>query len=67
MEWVVFPLFLLLASAVLLVAEVFVPSAGILTVMAIACGIWGISLFFQHNIVAGWIGIGSAGVLGNTL
>lgn len=63
MEWVVFPLFLLLASAVLLVAEVFVPSAGILTVLAIACGIWGISLFFQHNIVAGWIGIGSAGVL----
>ena len=63
MEWVVFPLFLLLACAVLLVAEVFVPSAGILTVLAIACGLGGLSLFFQHSIVAGWIGTAIAGVL----
>ena len=63
MEWVVFPLFLLMACAVLLVAEVFVPSAGILTVLAIACGLGGISLFFQHSLVAGWIGIGIAVVL----
>ena len=63
MEWVAMPLFLILACAVLLVAEVFVPSAGLLTVLALACGIGGIALFFQHSMAAGWIGIGIAGVL----
>lgn len=59
----VFAVFLFLACAALLVAEVFVPSGGLLTAGAVACVAGGITLFFQYSAVMGWIGVGVAMVL----
>ena len=59
----IFAIFLFVACAALLVAEVFVPSGGLLTVAAIACVVWGIALFFQRSIQMGWIGVIAALVL----
>jgi len=59
----VFAVFLFLACAALLFAEVFVPSGGLLTVGAVACVVGGITLFFQHTAMMGWIGMGVAVVL----
>jgi len=59
----VFAVFLFLACAVLLVAEVFVPSGGLLSVCAIACVAGGITLFFQQSMQVGWIGVTVAIVL----
>jgi membrane-bound serine protease (ClpP class) len=58
-----FAVFLFLACAALLVAEVFVPSGGLLTVGAVACVAGGITLFFQHSAMVGWFGVGVAVVL----
>jgi len=55
--WLVFAVFLFLASAALLVAEVFVPSGGLLSVCSFACLAGGIVIFFNYSTVAGWIGI----------
>jgi membrane-bound serine protease (ClpP class) len=55
--WLVFAVFLFLASAALLVAEVFVPSGGLLSVCSFACLAGGIVIFFNFSTVAGWIGI----------
>ncbi len=55
--WLVFAVFLFLASAALLVAEVFVPSGGLLSVCSFACLAGGIVIFFNQSTVAGWIGI----------
>jgi len=55
--WFVFAVFLFLASAVLLVAEVFVPSGGLLSVCSFACLAGGIVIFFNYSTVAGWIGV----------
>ncbi len=55
--WLVFAVFLFLASAALLVAEVFVPSGGLLSVCSLACLAGGIVIFFNYSTVAGWIGI----------
>lgn len=38
-------------------AEVFIPSFGLLIVCSLACLIGGVMIFFQHSAVAGWIGI----------
>jgi len=55
---------LYLAAAALIIAEVFVPSGGIITICAIACLGGGIAIFFsQGGPVAGWIGIGVAVVM----
>ncbi|MCP4454195.1 MAG: hypothetical protein GY809_22260 [Planctomycetes bacterium] len=59
----VFAVFLFLACAALLVAEVFVPSGGLLSVCAAACVGAGITLFFRQSVVAGWIGVSVAVVL----
>ena len=58
-----FAVFLFLACAALLVAEVFVPSGGLLTVCSVACVAGGITLFFQYSSMMGWIGAGVAMVL----
>ncbi|MCF7972193.1 MAG: hypothetical protein K9N55_00090 [Phycisphaerae bacterium] len=58
-----FAVFLFLACAALLVAEVFVPSGGLLTVGAVACVAGGITLFFQHSAAMGWCGVSVALVL----
>jgi len=55
--WIVFAIFLYFASAALIIAEVFVPSGGIITVFSLGCLIGGIWIFFRHSVVAGWIGI----------
>lgn len=55
--WLVLAVVLYLACAALIVAEVFVPSGGLISVFAIACLIGGVAIFFQHSMLAGWIGI----------
>jgi membrane-bound ClpP family serine protease len=59
----IFAVFLFLACAALLVAEVFVPSGGLLSVCAAASVAGGIALFFKHSVMGGWIGVGVAVVL----
>jgi membrane-bound ClpP family serine protease len=55
--WLLFAVFLYLACATLIVAEVFIPSAGLLGICSMACLVGGIWIFFQHSPVAGWIGV----------
>ena len=55
--WLAFAVFLYFASAVLIIAEVFVPSGGLISICAMACLIGGAAIFFHHSIIAGWIGI----------
>lgn len=55
--WLLFAVFLYIVCAGLVVAEVFIPSAGLLAVCAIACLIGGVWIFFEHSVVAGWAGL----------
>jgi len=55
--WLVFAVFLYFACAALIVAEVFVPSGGIISIFALGCLIGGIAIFFHYNRAAGWIGV----------
>ncbi len=61
--WLVFAIFLYFACAVLIIAEIFVPSGGLISLCALACLIGGAVIFFQHSATAGWIGIGIAAVM----
>ena len=61
--WLIFAVFLYFACAVLIVAEVFVPSGGLISICAIACLVGGIVIFFQYSVTAGWIGIGIASIM----
>jgi len=61
--WLVFAIFLFLICAVLIIAEVFVPSGGLLSILALAFLGGGIAMFFRHSILAGWIGVGIAVVM----
>jgi membrane-bound serine protease (ClpP class) len=61
--WLIFAVFLYFACAVLIVAEVFVPSGGLISICALACVVGGIVLFFQYSVTAGWIGIGTAAIM----
>ena len=61
--WMVFAVFLYLACAALIIAEVFVPSGGLISICALACLAGGIAIFFQHSVVAGWVGIGIAAIM----
>ncbi len=63
MWWLFLAVFLYFACAVLIIAEVFVPSGGIISVCALVCLIAGIAIFFQHSATAGWIGVGIALVM----
>jgi len=58
--WLVFAVFLYLACAALIIAEVFVPSGGLISVCALACLIGGVAIFFHHSNTAGLAGIGVA-------
>jgi len=58
--WLVFAVFLYFACAALIVAEVFVPSGGLISICALACLISGIAIFFRHSTIVGWIGVGIA-------
>jgi membrane-bound ClpP family serine protease len=58
MDWLlVFAVFLYFACAVLIIAEVFVPSGGLISIMALLCVIGGVVIFFNHSSIAGWIGV----------
>ena len=55
--WLLFAVFLFVVCAGLIVAEVFIPSAGLLTLCSLACLAGGIAIFFRHSATAGWIGV----------
>ena len=55
--WIIFAVFLYFACAVLIIAEVFVPSGGLISACAFACLLGGILLFFKHSNSVGFIGI----------
>jgi len=55
--WIVLAIFLFLLSAALLVAEVFVPSFGLITICALSCLAGGVAIFFKHSPAAGWVGV----------
>ncbi|MGD8787200.1 MAG: NfeD family protein [Phycisphaerales bacterium] len=61
--WLFFAVFLYLACAILIIAEVFVPSGGLISICALACLIGGAVIFFQHSTTAGWIGILIAAIM----
>lgn len=61
--WLAFAVFLYLMCAALLVAEVFVPSGGLITIFALVCLIAGLVIFFKHSVVVGWIGVFTAVVM----
>ena len=61
--WLIFAVFLYFACAVLIIAEVFVPSGGLISICALACLIGCIIIFFNHSITAGWIGLVIAAVM----
>jgi membrane-bound ClpP family serine protease len=55
--WLLLAIFLYLACAVLIVAEVFLPSGGILSICALACVVGGVTICFRFSTMAGWLGI----------
>ncbi len=61
--WLVFAIFLYFACAALIIAEVFVPSGGLISLCALACLIGGAAIFFHHSTTAGIAGICVAGVM----
>ena len=61
--WIVFAIFLFLLSAALLVAEVFIPSFGLITVCSLACIVGGLAIFFKLNPAVGWCGVAVAIVM----
>ena len=61
--WLVFAVFLYFACAALIIAEVFVPSGGIISLFALGCLIGGAAIFFRHSTTAGWIGVGTAVIM----
>ena len=61
--WMIFAVFLYFACAALIVAEVFVPSGGLISICALACMGGGIAIFFHHSLIAGWVGVGIAAIM----
>ena len=61
--WLVFAVFLYIVCAVLIVAEVFLPSGGTLSLCALACVAGGVVIFFGQSTVVGWIGVLVAAVM----
>ena len=57
-SWLLLAIFLYVVCAGLIIAEVFIPSAGVLAVCAMACLVGGAWIFFQHSMAAGWVGLG---------
>ena len=58
--WLAFAVFLYFACAVLIIAEVFVPSGGLISICSLACLVGGLMIFFHSSTTAGWIGIVTA-------
>ena len=55
--WLLLVMFLFFTCAVLVVAEVFLPSGGILSICALACVVGGVVICFRYSTAAGWLGI----------
>ena len=55
--WLAFAVLLYVLFVVLLVAEVFVPSGGLISVCAALCLIAGTYIFFKHSTVSGVAGV----------
>lgn len=55
--WLVFAIFLYFACAALIIAEVFIPSGGLISICAMGCLIGGLVIFFRHSSTAGWAGV----------
>ncbi|HNY81011.1 MAG TPA: NfeD family protein [Sedimentisphaerales bacterium] len=55
--WLLFAVFLYVACAALIVAEVFLPSGGLLSICALACVVGGVAIFFRISSTAGWLGV----------
>lgn len=55
--WLIFAAFLYFVCAALIIAEVFVPSGGIISICAMVCLIGGVAIFFRHSVTVGWVGI----------
>ena len=55
--WLVLAVLLFLACAALLIAEVFIPSGGILSILSMSCLMAGLVIFFKHNTTMGIVGI----------
>jgi membrane-bound ClpP family serine protease len=58
--WIGFAVFLYFACAVLIVAEIFVPSGGLISIAALACLIGGLMIFFKQPEIPRWVGIVTA-------
>ena len=63
MGWLFFAVFLYVACAALIVAEVFIPSGGLLSICALACIVGGVAIFFRISTLAGWLGVGVAVIM----
>lgn len=61
--WLLFGVFLYFATAALIIAEVFVPSGGIISICAMVSLIGGLAIFFKHSMMMGWIGLAIAVVM----
>ncbi len=55
--WIVLAIFLYFLAGALIVAEVFIPSWGLITMCSLACLAGGLVIFFDHSATAGWIGV----------
>lgn len=55
--WLLFAVFLYFISASLIIAEVFLPSGGVLGIMSFFSVAGGIAIFFNNSPAAGWIGV----------
>ncbi|MBC8379188.1 MAG: hypothetical protein H8E62_08440 [Planctomycetes bacterium] len=60
---ITFAVFLFILCAMLLVLEIFIPSLGLITVLALVCLAGGIALFFQVSTAVGWVGVWTAVVV----
>jgi membrane-bound serine protease (ClpP class) len=63
MGWLLFAVFLYVACAALIVAEVFLPSGGLLSICALACIVGGVAIFFRISTLAGWLGVAVAVIM----
>jgi membrane-bound serine protease (ClpP class) len=61
--WLLFAVFLYIVCAALIVAEVFIPSGGVLSICALACMVGGVAIFFHYSSAAGWLGVVVAAVM----
>jgi membrane-bound ClpP family serine protease len=61
--WILLAVFLYFLCAMLLVAEVFVPSGGLISVCSLLCLAGGVVIFFRVSPAAGWAGVALAVVM----